>query len=119
MDRNRDLTTDRRIRDLAGSEQRRVESTKILYDTSKHASSVSIVTAVVVVALFRDETPYASLVLLVLSVFFSFLAMIVVPGVILDRYGRSGLTWLFLFMLGAWVSWVLAVAWLALVVMTS
>ncbi len=101
-------------------EQRLVESIKLHYDTSKHASSVSIATAVVVVALFRDETPYGSLVLLVLSVFLSLLSMIAVAEMFLLRDWSPGLRARVRYLgLGAWVCWLVAVAWVVLTAINS
>lgn len=96
------------------SQERSLESAKLYYDYAKHQSTLSATTAVVLVALFREDTPWLALILLAVSAVLSLRAMEVwartttlTPETYSMRTGKNLVLIDFL----SWVSWIAAIVW--------
>jgi hypothetical protein len=101
------------------NQQRALEFLKLYYDYFKHQTTISATAAVVLVALFRGETPWISLFLLGVSAVLAFRGMLTLTGRLAASVAgnvtdtkREGLGLLLVRLTHvSWGLWVAAIVW--------
>lgn len=96
------------------NQHRALEFVKLYYDYSKHQTTLSATTAVVLVALFREDAPWVPLILLALSAVLALRVMLglassitLTPETVPPNIGLllQALT------TSSWLAWVVAIVW--------